>query len=73
MPERGWTLIGVAAVVIVGAALDPLIPDDQALPELAALFLTVANLLAPAAEPSGWCCSSTASAWPPGVNPMPYS
>jgi class 3 adenylate cyclase len=42
------TLIGVAAVVIVGALLDPLIPDDQALPELAALLLTVANLLAPA-------------------------
>ena len=43
------TYLGVAAVVIAGALLDPLIPADQALPHGATVAAMVFNVLGPAA------------------------
>ena len=41
--------LGTAAVVIVAALLDPIIPDDQTMSDQLRLLMTVINLLVPAA------------------------
>jgi adenylate cyclase len=47
--RAGWpAFAGVVLVVIVGALLDPVIPDSQVLPNSTGLVLTVINLLGPA-------------------------
>jgi class 3 adenylate cyclase len=48
--RAGWPAYGaLVALVVVGVVLDPLIPDDQALPHGATLVLLSANLLGTAA------------------------
>ncbi|HJT64406.1 MAG TPA: adenylate/guanylate cyclase domain-containing protein, partial [Candidatus Limnocylindria bacterium] len=47
--RAGWpTYFGLIAVIVAGALIDPLIPDDQALPHEVAVVIGVYNVIGPA-------------------------
>jgi adenylate cyclase len=47
--RAGWpTYLGLVLVMVAGALIDPLIPDDQALPREVAVVLGVYNVIGPA-------------------------